>query len=418
MRRILQLAVMQCAALGALTAPAVVAVSVLVRRMVGDDSAPGVYALIDAAAALTAMIAAPLCGLLADRTMSRLGRRRPWLLGGSIVGLLGSAAMAWAPGPLALAAAWMLTQAGYNAVFAAINGLLAEGLAPTDRTRAAGIFSAAAFLGTAPGLLVAALLAENVRAMLLVVPVAALAVIVPLALRIPDPPLTARLPAARRTPRRRLRAAAASGVSSAPFLAVLAMRFLFSLQLSAGLAFALYLFISRWSLAEGAAVRATSLTTFTGVVGVVAGSMLLTSSRWRSIRMTPVLGVALMLLAAAMLGRALAPTLLVFHVATAVAGLAIGLGMTATRSLAYALLPAASAGFGLGLVGAAGSLAGLIAPLAAAALLTLSTSWGSADPYIGMYTLLALPALLGLALLPLTRVPSASQPSPAEVVPP
>ena len=415
MTRILQLAVMQCAALGALTAPAVVAVSLLVRRMVGNDSAPDVYALIDAAAALTAMIAAPLCGLLADRTMSRLGRRRPWLLGGAVVGLLGSAAMAWASGPVILAGAWMLTQAGYNAVFAAINGLLAEGLAPADRTRAAGIFSAAAFLGTAPGLLVAALLAENVRAMLLVVPVAALAVIVPLALRIPDPPLTARLPAAPRTPRRWLRAATSSDISTAPFLAVLAMRFLFSLQLSAGLTFALYLFLSRWSLAESAAVRATSLTTFTGVVGVVAGAVLLTSSRWRSTRMTPVLGVALGLLAVAMLGRALAPTLLVFHVATAVAGLSIGLGMTATRSLAYALLPASAAGFGLGLVGAAGSLAGLIAPLAAAALLTLSTSWGSADPYAGMYTLLALPALLGLALLPFTRARSAARSAAAEV---
>lgn len=415
MTRILQLAVMQCAALGALTAPAVVAVSLLVRRMVGNDSAPDVYALIDAAAALTAMIAAPLCGLLADRTMSRLGRRRPWLLGGAVVGLLGSAAMAWASGPVILAGAWMLTQAGYNAVFAAINGLLAEGLAPADRTRAAGIFSAAAFLGTAPGLLVAALLAENVRAMLLVVPVAALAVIVPLALRIPDPPLTARLPAAPRTPRRGLRAATSSDISTAPFLAVLAMRFLFSLQLSAGLTFALYLFLSRWSLAESAAVRATSLTTFTGVVGVVAGAVLLTSSRWRSTRMTPVLGVALGLLAVAMLGRALAPTLLVFHVATAVAGLSIGLGMTATRSLAYALLPASAAGFGLGLVGAAGSLAGLIAPLAAAALLTLSTSWGSADPYAGMYTLLALPALLGLALLPFTRARNAARSAAAEV---
>ncbi len=408
MRRILLLAAMQCAALGALTAPAVVAVSLLVRRMVGDGAAPDVYALIDAAAALTAMIAAPLCGLLADRTMSRLGRRRPWLLGGAVVGLLGSAAMAWAPGPLLLAGAWMLTQAGYNAVFAAINGLLAEGLAPADRTRAAGIFSAAAFLGAVPGLLAAALLADHVRAMLLVVPVGALAVIVPLALRVADPPLVGRLPAAPRTPWRRVRGATASDVLTPSFLAVLAMRFVFSLQLSAGLTFALYLFLSRWSLAEGAAVRATSLSTFTGAVGVVAASVLLTSSRWRHLRMPPVLGIALGLLALAMLSRALAPTVLVFHVATAVAGIAIGLGMTATRSLAYGLLPATTAGFGLGLMGAAGSLAGLVAPLASAVLLRASTGWGWADPYAGMYTLLALPALLGLALLPLLRVRSAT----------
>lgn len=397
MRRILLLAVIQCAALSALTAPAVVGVSLLVRRMVGAAAAPSTFALIDAAAALTAMLAAPLCGLLADRTMSRLGRRRPWLLGGAVLGVLGSAAMAWAPGPLALAGAWMLTQAAYNAVFAAVNGLLAEGLAPEQRTRAAGIFSAASFVGTVPGLLAAALLAEEVRAMLLAVPVAALLVIVPLALRVADPPLVAPAGAAE---------AAASGSEAAvPPAAVRPA----ASRLPVG---------RRLLPPRGAAVRATSLTTFTGAVGVVLGSVLLVAPRWRRAPLTPVLAVSFVLLAAAMAGRGIAPSLPVFHGATALAGIAIGLGMTATRSLAYALLPAADAGFGLGLVGAAGSLAGMVGPLAAAGLLRLGELWTATDPYTGMYLLLALPALLVLVLLPLLRTAPVGEPAPSGGAPP
>lgn len=405
MTRILQLALMQCMALGALTAPAVVAVSLLVRRMVGAEAAPDVYAVIDAAAALTAMLAAPVFGLLADRTMSRLGRRRPWLIGGAIVGLAGSVAMAWAPDPLLLAGAWMLTQAGYNAVFAAVNGLLAEGLAPTDRTRAAGIFSATTFVGTVPGLLAASLLAGNVRVMLLVVPLLTLAVIVPLALRVEDPPPEAPLPPTARASHHWLRRALSPEILTRPFLVLLAMRFVLALQLSAGLTFALYLFLSRWSLGETDAARATSLATLVGAVGLVVGAALLTGRRWRGTRMAPLLGLSLALLAAAMLGRALAPSIPFFHLSTALAGLGIGVGLTAVRSLALALLPAARAGYGLGLVAAAGNLAAMVAPLAAAALLTVGEQWRPADPYAGMYVLLALPALAALLLLPLLRGP-------------
>ena len=163
-------------------------------------------------------------------------------------------------------------------------------------------------------------------------------------------------------------------------------------------------------------MRVTSLTTLTGALGVVAGSALMVPRRRGRTPLGPVLALALLLLAAAMAGRALAPTPLVFHIATGLAGLGIGLGMTATRSLAYALLPAADAGFGLGLVSAAGNLAAMAGPLAAAGLLTLATDWGAADPYAGMYLLLALPALAGLALLPLLRTESAaavSRPAPA-----
>jgi MFS family permease len=39
--------------------------------------------------AVVTIAALPVCGALSDRTRSRFGRRRPWLVGGSVLGLIG-----------------------------------------------------------------------------------------------------------------------------------------------------------------------------------------------------------------------------------------------------------------------------------------------------------------------------------------
>ncbi|MFP3813160.1 MFS transporter, partial [Bacillus sp. SIMBA_005] len=42
---------------------------------------------ITGAASIVVMIITPIVGILSDRTRSRLGRRRPWILGGMLVGV-------------------------------------------------------------------------------------------------------------------------------------------------------------------------------------------------------------------------------------------------------------------------------------------------------------------------------------------
>ena len=46
---------------------------------------------------VAALITGPLGGVLSDRTRSRFGRRRPWLIGGTLVGLVGLTVMAASP---------------------------------------------------------------------------------------------------------------------------------------------------------------------------------------------------------------------------------------------------------------------------------------------------------------------------------
>jgi MFS family permease len=59
--------------------------------------------------ALANVLTMPLFGVLSDRTRSRWGRRRPWAIGGAVVGVAGLVALATAPSVLVLGAAWAVT---------------------------------------------------------------------------------------------------------------------------------------------------------------------------------------------------------------------------------------------------------------------------------------------------------------------
>ena len=407
MKRILLLALAQCAVLGSLTAPAVVGLSILMRNMVGAEAAPGALATVIALGSAAAMVSNPLFGWAADRSAVP-GGRRTWLVGGALAGLVACAGVAFSADPTWLAIAWTLAQASYNACFGAINGLLSEGLAPDDRTRAAGVFSAAALIGTLPGLAAAAILPGSIVAMTLVVPCVAAAVILFVALRLPA--LSAPVSAQGRP---RWRFAAVRAIVSPRFASVFTVRFVLSLELTAGLTFGLYLFLDRWSLDEALAVRLVSLATLLGALGVVSASVVIAVTPLSRVDPRRLLVPALVLLAAAIIGRGLAPDVLSFHIATAVAGLAIGAGYTATRSIAQAALPPAESALGLGVFNVANTLAPILAPVLASALIAPELLPGLPDGYAVMYVVLAVPVLACLATLPWLGEPAPAPLAPA-----
>lgn len=86
-----------------------------------------------------ALIANPLVGRLSDRTTSRWGMRRPWILGGSIVGLGGFALIGVASSVWMVLLAWCLVQTAMNAVLAAANATLPDQVPVSSRGRVSGI---------------------------------------------------------------------------------------------------------------------------------------------------------------------------------------------------------------------------------------------------------------------------------------
>jgi len=111
-----------------------------------------------AAAAIVALFLQPLIGLLSDRTRTVWGRRRPHIVWGTALMLLGAAALTRAAGPWSFAAAFLLLQAGNSAAIAAYQALLPDLVPRRQRGSASGFLGLMTILGNAASLGLAALL--------------------------------------------------------------------------------------------------------------------------------------------------------------------------------------------------------------------------------------------------------------------
>ena len=116
-----------------------IAISLAVRL---GDLAPNnqeYLGYITGAGALWVMLTAPFMGIWSDRTRSRLGRRRPFMIGGMIVGVASLVVMALAPSVLVLGAGWILAQWGWGTVLGNLQNSTADRLPESQRGKVAGL---------------------------------------------------------------------------------------------------------------------------------------------------------------------------------------------------------------------------------------------------------------------------------------
>ncbi|MFC3296507.1 MFS transporter [Clavibacter michiganensis] len=94
----------------ALLPPIIVSLALKVAE-VAPDSTAGTLSLVLGLGALVALVVNPLAGRLSDRTPGRFGMRRPWIIGGVVLGYGAPFLLTQATTVLALVAAGMLVQA-------------------------------------------------------------------------------------------------------------------------------------------------------------------------------------------------------------------------------------------------------------------------------------------------------------------
>jgi MFS family permease len=118
-------------------------------------------ALVGTVGALAALVGNPLAGALSDRTTSRFGRRKPWLVAGLVVTLAAMALMANAPGIGILALAWAVQQFFANTMIAALTAIIPDRVPEKQRGTVSGVVGLALPLGIIIGaILVGSVIAE------------------------------------------------------------------------------------------------------------------------------------------------------------------------------------------------------------------------------------------------------------------
>ncbi|MWB99439.1 MFS transporter [Agromyces seonyuensis] len=117
---------------------------------------------------LAALLVGPLGGQLSDRTRSRLGRRRPWLIGGMIGGTVALVVLAAAPNLLTLAIGWVLAQITFSQVINNFVTIQADRLPESQRGKVAGITGLATMVAPVFGSAIAGSLASSPYALFLV----------------------------------------------------------------------------------------------------------------------------------------------------------------------------------------------------------------------------------------------------------
>lgn len=135
----------------ALLTPVVITIALRVSEFASEAEKGRWLGIILAIGGFVALVVTPICGALSDRTRSRFGRRRPWLVGGLLVSGLGLTILGAAPNLLILGIGWVICQAGFNAMQAACLPILPDVIPLHVQGRVAGMLGMTSTAGTFAG---------------------------------------------------------------------------------------------------------------------------------------------------------------------------------------------------------------------------------------------------------------------------
>ncbi|WP_416416417.1 MFS transporter [Paenarthrobacter aromaticivorans] len=113
------------------------------------------------AGSLTVMLTGPLLGVLSDRTRTSLGRRVPFIVGGTALGVVSLLVMAYAVSIPVLMMGWMLAQLGWGQALAGLNASQADRLPESQRGKVSGLVGFATQIGPVVGVISAGSLMGN-----------------------------------------------------------------------------------------------------------------------------------------------------------------------------------------------------------------------------------------------------------------
>ncbi|WP_134739200.1 MFS transporter [Nocardioides sp. 503] len=120
-------------------------------ELVNEAEKESVLALVTGAGAAVSLVFNPLWGALSDRTLLRIGRRVPWVVGGAITGAVSMLVLAPADTLWQMLLGWCLAQASLNAMLAALTATIPDQVPVRERGTIGGWLALAQTVGVIAG---------------------------------------------------------------------------------------------------------------------------------------------------------------------------------------------------------------------------------------------------------------------------
>ncbi|WP_193606949.1 MFS transporter [Nocardioides lijunqiniae] len=366
-------------------------------ELVNEAEKESVLALVTGAGAAVSLVFNPLWGALSDRTVLRIGRRVPWVVGGAVTGAVSMLVLAPADTLWQMLVGWCLAQASLNAMLAALTATIPDQVPVRERGTVGGWLALAQTVGVIAGSGIAAA-TGSIAAGYLTSAGLLLLTALPYALRSRDVPLR---------PQERAPFALGPFVRSfwvsprlhPDFAWAWLTRFLVNLGNSLVVLYLLYYLDDAVGLTEDQAEsRVFQLTAAYGVLTVltaVAGGI------WsdRVARRKPFVIASGLVIAAALLVLAVVPTMTGAWVGAVVLGIGFGIYSSVDFAMISQVLPSAGdRAKDLGVINIANALPQVVAPVVAALILGLDLG------YATLYTFAAATTVVGSLLV--TRIRS------------
>lgn len=157
----------------------------------GIDSANKavVLSLVAILGAATASIANLLAGAISDRTTSRFGRRRPWMVAGALSTVASYFLIMMAQSTIQLMAGIVCFQLAFNVLFSALLAVLPDRVPDDQKGRVAAFLSLGHPIGAMAGVILVGGLLVSEASRYLAIGLVLLVAIAPFALALNDPPL-------------------------------------------------------------------------------------------------------------------------------------------------------------------------------------------------------------------------------------
>lgn len=147
--------------------PVILSIAFKISRIAQGAQKEYYLSTVLAVGAFGALVAAPIWGAISDRTRSRFGRRKVWMVVGCLLLLAGLVTIALATTLQALIIGWLICQMGSNANQAALNALMPDVVPEHQQGRMAALLGITMNLAIVTGVFMTQFTSENTLAMFL-----------------------------------------------------------------------------------------------------------------------------------------------------------------------------------------------------------------------------------------------------------